>query len=341
MEAQRLQESDFNNLLVQQPSRLEDIKRVINKDPQISLNLPTHYYRNPVTGRVIVSCDKRGFRPHTIPTAEGKPKCPICTGDTTPIIFYEPLGGSNFAFVNENLFPIVSPNIMTNAETQQEDLYGYHFLVWPSTEHKGIHELTPEEHVHSLRLLRTLENFVMEGENLLVIKNKGKPCGNSIDHEHYQAIISNFLSARRIAEERYFQETGISLVDTVRNSQSSVKLADYDSFDVTIPYYIRRGFEVIIAPKENRLRFNDLSDKELLDLSRATVDVTKKLDQIMQPPKHEYGLAYNFVFHLGNIGNMYLEVLPYVQAEGGYEHAGFDANQSTPQKTKESYGDLK
>ena len=129
----------------------------------------------------------------------------------------------------------------------------------------------------------------------------------------------------------------------MRKSNSSRKLADYGSFDVTIPYYMRRGLEAVIAPvNKSQSRFNDLSEEELYDFSKAIIRTTERISRIMDPkknPKYKFGLAYNFVFHTGNIGTMYLEILPYTQAEGGYEKAGFDANQSTTERTQKIYED--
>ena len=91
---ERMSEENFRKLLIPSPLTLEDVKVIINSDPKISANLPTRYYKNPITGCVIASCDKRDFRPNTLFDDKGKPKCPICLGDTTQIIFFEPIGNN-------------------------------------------------------------------------------------------------------------------------------------------------------------------------------------------------------------------------------------------------------
>ena len=81
--------------------------------------------------------------------------------------------------------------------------------------------------------------------------------------------------------------------------------------------------------------FSKMTKEERKDFSRAAIDVTRALHKIMPGMGREF--AYNFVFHTGNIGTMYLEVLPYTQEDGGYEKAGLNVCLMLPEDCTKIY----
>ena len=51
-------------------------------------------------------------------------------------------------------------------------------------------------------------------------------------------------------------------------------------------------------------------------------------------------LAYNWIMHEGDIGGMYIELLPWTQEMGGYEQLGIYLCQGRPVTTVECYKEL-
>lgn len=332
----RLQPSELKALTVQEPKDLESVKRIILSNKEIVANLPDTYALDPLSKRIRTYCPKREKR-NTNTSAKKRQECYICEGKTTPVIFTESM--PNFidkAFVNFNLYPGFSPVPMQNISTGERDIYGYQFVVWTSTEHKPAYELSETELIATLNLFKKLESLVGPEENLLVTKNTGTMCGNSISHEHYQALISNIIPQRIIQDKEYLRDAGTSLAKHTFNSDKSRKIGHFDSMVALVPYFQRRGLEAIITPKNSSERyFNDLSNDSMNDLARAITAINKKLFTIMPSIKKEP--SFNIIFHTGDIGQMYVEFLPFMQADAGLEKAGIDVCQINANQSHEFY----
>lgn len=48
-------------------------------------------------------------------------------------------------------------------------------------------------------------------------------------------------------------------------------------------------------------------------------------------------LSYNLLFHIGEIGGLYIEILPYTQQMGGFEHLGAYTCLLTAQESTNQY----
>ena len=90
------------------------------------------------------------------------------------------------------------------------------------------------------------------------------------------------------------------------------------------------------APTRDYL--HHLSDKELYSLGEALRDVMSALKILM--PRMGRELAYNWVIHEGDVGGMYVEILPWTQEMGGYEQLGMYLCQGRPESTADYYREL-
>ncbi|MFP4011771.1 MAG: hypothetical protein ACLFUM_08720, partial [Spirochaetaceae bacterium] len=116
-----------------------------NSQPELQAFAPDgHYARDPRDDEMTVFNEQRARRPHDYAESAGETRtagtprsatpgdeaprdgapgdeapgdarsCPICAGETTPIIDIEPLS-EGFTFINQNLYPIFTPNRTAHA----------------------------------------------------------------------------------------------------------------------------------------------------------------------------------------------------------------------------------
>lgn len=318
-----------------------------------SINQPGPEYavEHPLTGELIVYCPARAKRPshHNDEWKEEKYEhiypstCPICTARTTPVIASAPLESGGHAFVNENLFPAMSPHKCASDPegNGRSMLRGAHLLLWPSTKHVDIEALSPEDHAQSFLLMQRLEEKLREdsrGKYLQVIKNTGALAGSSLEHGHYQIMLSN-QEPNKLTLLRKFHEQNFSsyAAFTRKAIDKHLLVKEYPSVDVITPPWIRRPLEVMILPKAlEKERLGALSHDELVDFATATSDIARALQEIMPRIGKEY--AHNMMLYsCQGIGTLWMEVLPHTQITGGFEWSGLSLCQSSPRLSTEIY----
>ena len=310
---------------------------------------PVRYAVDPRDNSVTIFSPGRnsrvnGYFKKPVEKTNGITDCPICDEDksTTPIFSYKQIGDSDYAFVNENLYPFLSGEGTPGYSSEETKVSGANFLVWSSMYHRDIHEMEAHEHAASFELIGDLERKLLAKgfKHVQTIKNTGRAVGGSIEHGHYQVSGMSIVPARIQNDARLLRDRNMSFVGLlalVNGKEFEVK--EYDSVKVVVPYYMRRPFDAIIYPKQKGLTLVGNMDEKLReDFSRATIDITKALHDIMPGRGKEF--AYNLVFHTGKIGTMYLEVLPYTQQEGGYEKAGLNVCQMLPEDCAGIYRDF-
>ncbi|MFN3466353.1 MAG: hypothetical protein ACK4WF_01465, partial [Candidatus Brocadiales bacterium] len=114
-----------------------------------------------------------------------------------------------------------------------------------------------------------------------------------------------------------------------------------------VPYFMKRPLEAMILLRDSRGTLqraptkdylHHLSDKELYSLGEALHDVMAALKTLM--PRMGRKLAYNWVIHEGDIGGLYVEILPWTQEMGGYEHLGVYLCHGHPESMTNYYREL-
>lgn len=312
---------------------------------------------DPRTKSPVIFSPKRMKRPNHY---NEKKRCPICEGDTTPIIHRKRLGLDLYSFVNLNLFSFLNPDGTPNSRDKDELLRGINLLVWPTTQHKDIHQISYDDNVVCMEVLADLEWLLQRSADrnifpltqgrdesisdnyrygyVQIIKNTGRLVGGSIEHGHYQVGFLNTIPRKIEEDVDFLNRRGVSFAEYMLNENpSDLKIREYDSAVVLTPYFMRRPLEAMIIPKDtSRNNLHTAWDRKWCrDFGRATADIAFALSEIMPEIGKEF--AYNFVFHTGPVGTMYIEVLPYTQEEGGFEKAGLSVCQSSPNLSTELY----
>ncbi len=319
------------------PRSFSGIYEVVNR--AVQENKPEAFAVNHRDEAITIFAPKRKGRKPT----KG---CPICKGETTPVLFYEELPSGNYAFVNENMYPALVPEGIPNVADHNDLLKGVHLLVWPTNKHKDIHQIMPDDHAVTFQIFSTLEDILRKRYpnnatewNMEVIKNTGKPVGSSIDHGHYQVIFVNKQTKKTQKDKRFLCDYGKSFAShLLRNASRELRVKSYNSVEVVIPYYMRRPLTSVIIPKEDVTSFGDLTKEQCEDFARATSFVAHRFSTLM--PKMGKEFAYNLVFHTGPIGRMYIEAMPYTQPDGGLEKIAVNLCQSSPETSAQKLSNL-
>lgn len=327
--------------LVLSQLRQEHIFDVIKNYKGIAGNKPSSFAYDPRNGFITVFSPKRSHRPKDVQKQDegiAKP-CPICSGNTTPILAVKELSNGAYAFVNENLYPFLHPEGIENINPSNKDrLVGGHFLIWPTSEHKDIHQISYEDHAKTLEFISEFEANLSKGFYMQVIKNTGKLVGNSLEHGHYQVAIMNMPAGRIMQDMAFLASRGHSFVEFLaNNTPGNLEVGDYGSVKAVIPYFMRRPLEIIIHPKD--FKKEKLEPEIARDFARAISDTAFSLSLLMPTMGREF--AYNIEFHNGPIGTCYAEILPYTQEDGGYERIGLYVCQSLPKISAKVYRDFR
>lgn len=337
----KMSEEKFQRYLVRKPKSIDEAFTWIRNNCQGS----DSYAIDPRDDSITIFCSARNKRPNGYVNGNGEKQnteapCPLCDEiiETTPIILSSKLRKGVYAFVNENLYPFLSPNGCSDM-IGDGIISGAHFLIWPTTEHKDIHEISYKDHTVSFELMADLESRLIERgfDHVQFIKNTGKIVGGSVEHGHYQAAGMNVFPKKIQNDVDFLEKSKESFVKYLsRENPENLKLRDYGSLSLVVPYFMRRPLNVIIYPNDFSISsLRGLGKEQRKDFARATSDISDVLSRLM--PSIEKEFAYNFVFHTGPVGTMYIEILPHTQGEGGFEQAGLSVCQSSPKLSTELY----
>ncbi len=356
---------------------LAKLLKSVSSDPSIARNKPLkHFQMDPRNGDRVVYSEARARRPHDTtphesPSNKGTPGgCVVCEGKTTSIVDMAPTS-EGFTFINKNLFPVLYP---FDAEADSKDPFsrtgqqarGTHFLQWPSNLHdKDLDNMPLEDVFVVLKRLCILEEGLLhsagrsedysmplshshaDGDHygyIGVIKNVGRLVGGSLVHGHHQVVHTN-IKPRKILDDQRFKESALGGGRGFSRYLLEYNPAEYcvkeyeGGVVLLIPYFMKRPLDAMILLKNSSKDYlHHLSDRELYSLGEALRDVMAALKILMPGMGRE--LAYNWVIHEGDIGGMYIEILPWTQEMGGYEQLGIYLCQGHPESTANYYQEL-
>jgi len=319
----------------------------------------------PGTGTMTVYTDTRYFRPDIF---SGKSPCLICQGNILEdlLIMSRKLSSGSFAFAQANQYAFLNPDQTFDIMRTHGDFRGINFLVWPSTSHEDIREISPEDHVKSFDMISEIEKRVLFDDfnkdygfiACQVVKNIGSALETSHVHGPYHVAIMNKhlkriyddirlkkkLSRRSLSELitdfkdfRFKNTKNISFIKFFQEKNNpNLLIKDYGSMVLAIPYFMKRPLEAIIYPKNNNVQwFGELNQEQKVDLAKATSDVSYALSLIMPSLGKIYDC--NIAFHTGPIGTIYAEVFTSTQRPGGYERLRFYVCEGTQYQSAEVY----
>lgn len=255
---------------------------------------------------------------------EDKKDCPICQTKTTPVVKLEKIS-TGYAFVNENLFPIIGPDEIGNPSNS---ISGLHFLVWPNSNHCKIQDMEPEDYSKTFKLFRDLENdLLMDGIYTNIIKNTGKIAGASLSHEHFQISFCNFMQPTLRRDLDFESSRGESFVNyLLRENSSELFISNTGQVETLIPRFMKRPYDVVLT-MSNKNKFGDFSDEDCLNFATEMRRTLKSLSKVMET-HYNAPLEYNILIHTG--GEMYAEIFPCTQSNGGFERSGVYVCQASP-----------
>ena len=298
---------------------------------------------DPRDGSKILYAANRAKRPHD--KSPGKPsrgereksrsqECPICNGKSTELLELVPLT-EGFTFINRNLFPVLFP---FSDETSPR---GGHFIQWSSNiHHLDWHNMPLEDRYVLTCRLAALEKRLLDLDqgDVLIIKNRGRAVGGSLEHGHQQIGLSSVEPLSRILDDRFIDRYGSSFgAWMAQHNPQELTVKEYKTGILVVPYFMKRPYNLLYIPfRQKSSHLHQLEERERYDLSEAIGDALKAFHTIM--PRLGKEISYNVLWHTGSREGQYVEFLPHTQETGGFEQLGLWICQADP---KESTEDLK
>ena len=160
----------------------------------------------------------------------------------------------------------------------------------------------------------------------MIIKNFGKECGASLNHNHSQLITFPFTPSKiereMIKAKEFFEKTGKNAFLEIGEKESKTKrgLFENKSFYAITPFAPKWTFEVWIIPKKQYSNLGEMEAETLRDLGEIMQKALKKIhDNLGNPP-------YNYYLHESMEKNksycFHVEIQPNVKKiYGGIEKA--------------------
>jgi UDPglucose--hexose-1-phosphate uridylyltransferase len=272
--------------------------------------------------RWVVIAPRRAMRPgEPMATKEEKETCPFCEGNEylTPKEVYRFGGEGNWnkpgwrVRVVPNRFPITD----------------IHEVIIHSPSHtKEIEDLSGEQVVLILNILRQRYQEHRERGQVLIFNNHGREAGASLRHPHSQlVVVPNQIKLDVLARE------------PVRNL-----VLDNHFFVAYCPDFSQWPYEVWIAPKKNpgeACEVNgevgcELSEENFGDISREAIEaLATLLKRILRVLVDKFDVdpedPYNFYISPG--GDWYLRIIPRLIERAGFElGTGLHVNICDPEK---------
>jgi hypothetical protein len=280
--------------------------------------------------------------------AESPDTCVVCESRTCPAADIAALPGGDVAWLTPNYYPIVFPFEAPPAAAADAPLAlrGVHLVQWSSLRHDG--GLVGADAATAAALFAQLaraEAFLLRGGgdeglphrgHVGIIKNRGRRVGGSVEHDHQQLLLSN----RPFAEPALTAGLQHALLAGAR---AELAVDDIDGLARTlVPDFMRRPLHAFIVPRElpgaasgdapGDARSDAKGDAAargwLHQLPPAVRDAVAyavaRLTQAVSAAMLARGQepAWNLVFHTGPGCGPLLELRPFTQPLGGYEHLG-------------------
>jgi UDPglucose--hexose-1-phosphate uridylyltransferase len=276
-----------------------------------------------LTDRLVIVAGDRAARPETFrrtvepPSAHPK-DCPFCPGhekETPPEVARLGPGPADepgwTLRVVPNLYPIVGGSVA-----------GAHEVIVMSPAHdRSLGALTLDGAIDVLRVLRDRAALHLAAglAHVVPFVNHGAAAGASIEHPHAQLVALDFVPPAVSDDLARFERSGRDLVaDSLSTARGSV----YAVIDGPAPAWCTPGasepFEVLVAHRSTRARFDEATDAEIEVVARSTRDVLGRLAGLLGDP------PYNLVIHTAPPAarpgyHWYARITPRLTVTAGFE----------------------
>jgi UDPglucose--hexose-1-phosphate uridylyltransferase len=276
-----------------------------------------------LTDRLVIVAADRAARPETFrkavePPPAHPPDCPFCPGhelETPPEVARLGTGdaeGPGWTLrIVPNLYPIVGGSIA-----------GAHEVVVLSPAHnRSLGALDPRAAVDVFGAIRDRAAFHLAGglAHVVPFVNHGKAAGASIEHPHAQLVALDFVPPAVNDDLARFERSGR---DLVADSLSNARGSEYAVIDGPAPAWCSPGasepFEVLVAHRSTRARFDEATDAEIEVVARSTHEVLRRLAALLGDA------AYNLVIHTAPPAarpgfHWYVRITPRLSVIAGFE----------------------
>ncbi len=151
--------------------------------------------------------------------------------------------------------------------------------------------------------------------------NQGRAAGSSIDHPHAQIVGLDFVPPAVKAEQDRFTAAGRDLVAEALAAHRSSELSVVDGPAVAwCPPASSSPFEILVAHRSTRARFDEAPDAEVAVVARASHEALALVDAALG------GIDYNLTLHTAPRGappggHWYVRITPRVSVVAGFEHS--------------------
>jgi UDPglucose--hexose-1-phosphate uridylyltransferase len=276
-----------------------------------------------LTDRLVIVAAERAARPDTFrrehePLPALAPDCPFCPGhesETPPEVARlgdgEPETPGWSLRVVPNKFPIVGGAVA-----------GAHEVVVLSPAHdRSLGALSVDAATEVFRTLRDRSAFHLDAglAHAVPFVNHGRAAGASIEHPHAQLVVLDFVPPGVADDVGRFERAGR---DLVADALSNARGTDYAVIDGPAPAWCNPAasepFEVLVAHRSTRARFDQATDPEIEVVARTTHEVLARLSALLGDP------AYNLVVHTAPAAarpgyHWYVRITPRLTVVAGFE----------------------
>jgi UDPglucose--hexose-1-phosphate uridylyltransferase len=276
-----------------------------------------------LTDRLVIVAAERAARPETFrkpsePVAAHPPNCPFCPGhehETPPEVARLGVGDADSEGwtlrVVPNLYPIVGGPVG-----------GTHEVVVLSPAHdRSLGALDVDAAVEVFRVLRDRSALHLGAglAHAVPFVNHGKSAGASIEHPHAQLVVLDFVPPAVTEDLARFERSGR---DLVADSLSNARGSDYAVIDGPAPAWCNPAasepFEVLVAHRSTRARFDEATDAEIGVVARTAHAVLGRLAKLLGDP------PYNLVIHTAPPAarpgyHWYVRITPRLTVTAGFE----------------------
>jgi UDPglucose--hexose-1-phosphate uridylyltransferase len=282
---------------------------------------------DPLSGRSVLVAPERGDRPFSPLVGGPAPdaECPFCPGHeslTPPEVYRTGPGGPDTpgwrVRVVPNRYPVVGGDHPGPGATGAHEV-----VVFSPSHERSLGRLSDGEAAEVLTVVRDrVRAHLGSGRSFVqAIVNHGRAAGASLAHPHAQVVALDLVPSAVEAALDRFDTAGVDLVAAAAADTVGSELAVLDGpAPAWCPVASGAPFEMLVAHRSTRARFDEATDAEVAVVARSTRDALARLHAVVGE------VPYNLVVHTApparraRFFHWYVEIVPRLSTPAGFEH---------------------
>ena len=267
-------------------------------------------------------------------------KCPFENpskfGNLPPVLVYQNKKGNDwFLQVIPNKFPLVGPGscdvVKKVGPYQTQDGTGNHEVIILRDHYRHISDYSKED--FRTLLLAYQDRFNSSAvlkciDYISIFHNYGKEAGASIPHPHSQVlslpIVPPDVYSSITGSRDYFHNNGRCIhCDMLKYELKDGERIIFENKSAVVitPFVSRSNFEVRVFPKRHEAFFEQVNEKELLDIAEAMLQALSRIRKNLNDPSFNYFLHTAPVIEKLDYGHYHwhFEIFPKMEVYGGFE----------------------